>query len=162
MKIRKAGLKDAKIIVELITALAIYEKAEEQLSITLEQIIEDGFQEKALFDCLLAEVDNRVVGFALFYKRYSTWKGKSLYLEDLFVLNEFRGQQIGKKLFLEVAQIAKDTNCQRFEWQVLDWNQTAIDFYKSMGATLDSEWINCKFDSHERIVSFVQQNTEEN
>ena len=142
--IRPATKDDMKAVHALIIELAIYENAEEQVSNTVEQLKRDGFGESKVFDCLVAELDEKVIGFALFYTSYSTWKGTCLYLEDFLVTEEHRNKGIGVKLFERVYQIAKDRNAKRFEWQVLDWNEKAINFYKKYNAELDAEWINGK------------------
>ena len=142
--IRTALPDDMKAVHGLIRELAIYEKAEEQHTNSVEQLIKDGFGTNNVFDCIVAEVDKEVVGFALFYTSYSTWKGQCLYLEDFLVTESMRGAGIGKLLFDEVYQIAKDRNVGRFEWQVLDWNEPALNFYRKYNADLDGGWINGK------------------
>jgi GNAT superfamily N-acetyltransferase len=144
--IRTATPKDMQAVNNLIHELAVYEKASEQHINTTEQLIEDGFGPNKVFDCIVAELNGKVVGFALFYTSYSTWKGKCLYLEDFLVTEKLRGKGIGKLLFDEVYQIAKKRNVGRFEWQVLEWNKPAINFYKKYDATLDGEWINGKIE----------------
>ncbi len=130
----------------MIRDLAIYEKAEDQVKISLDQLKEDGFGDQPLYDSIILELEGRAVGMALYYNRYSTWKGKSLYLEDLYVLPEFRGHGLGLKTMKYLANIAVETNCYRFEWQVLDWNVPSIEFYKKLGTDLDGEWINCRLE----------------
>jgi len=142
--VRPAVKDDMSRVLELITELAIYENAEEQVSNSVEQLIEDGFGENPTFECRVAEKDSEVVGFAIFYTSYSTWKGNCLYLEDLLVTESERRSGIGKLLFDEVLSIAKERGAKRFEWQVLDWNEPAINFYKKYKADLDPEWINGK------------------
>ena len=143
--IRFANERDVKTIFEFIKLLAIYEKAPGQVTITKEDLLQDGFGKSPLFNCLIAEsVDGTAVGMALYYKRYSTWKGKSIHLEDLIVRKENRGLGIGFELLKEVAKIAMFWGAERFEWEVLSWNTPAINFYKNLGATLDPEWILCK------------------
>ena len=144
VNIREAVKNDMSKVLELIRELAIYEHAEQEVSNTVDQLIIDGFGEKKVFDCIVAEENNVVVGFALFYTSYSTWKGACLYLEDFLVTQTKRGQGIGKMLFTAVYDIAKERNVQRFEWQVLDWNEPAINFYKKFKTEFDGEWINCK------------------
>jgi GNAT superfamily N-acetyltransferase len=128
----------------LIRELAIYEKAEHEFINTVDQLTKDGFGPNEVFDCIVAEVGSQVIGFALYYTSYSTWKGKCLYLEDFLVTEAWRGKGIGKLLFDRVFQEAKDRNVGRFEWQVLDWNEPAINFYKKYDAILDEEWLNGK------------------
>jgi GNAT superfamily N-acetyltransferase len=144
--IRTATPKDMQAVNDLIHELAVYEKAGEQHINTTEQLIEDGFGSNKVFDCIVAELNGTVVGFALFYTSYSTWKGKCLYLEDFLVTEKLRAKGIGKLLFDEVYQIAKNKKVGRFEWQVLDWNEPAINFYKKYNATLDGEWLNGKIE----------------
>ncbi len=142
--IREARPNDMQSVHALITELAVYEKAADQMTNSVAQLIEDGFGTNKLFDCIVAELDGVVVGFALFYTSYSTWKGACLYLEDFLVTEKLRGKGIGKLLFDEVYQIAKNRKVGRFEWQVLDWNEPAINFYKKYNANLDPEWLNGK------------------
>lgn len=142
--IRKASPEDMPRVLELIHELAIYEKAEKQVTNTLEQLTADGFGDHPKFECAVAEIENEVVGFALWYTSYSTWKGSCLYLEDLLVTEKKRRSGIGKMLFDYVLEIAKKRGAKRFEWQVLEWNEPAISFYKKYNADLDPEWINGK------------------
>ncbi len=144
INIRSAVENDMEAVHGLIMELAIYEKAADQMTNTVAQLKADGFGDKPLFECIVAEKSNQVVGFALFYTSYSTWKGQCLYLEDFLVTETERGQGIGQLLFDEVYQIAKSRQVGRFEWQVLDWNAPAINFYKKYDAILDPEWLNGK------------------
>jgi GNAT superfamily N-acetyltransferase len=141
MKIRAAQKGDEFGIFRLIQELATYEKAPEQVTNSAENLAIDLF-EKPICEAIVAEIDSEIVGFALWYTSYSTWKGACLYLEDFYVLPEFRAQKIGSKLFDEVVQIAKQRKVKRMDWQVLEWNQLAIDFYIRKQAILDPEWIN--------------------
>ena len=145
-EIRSASPADVPFILQMIQALADYEKEPQEVTITPEELLRDGFGEKPLYQCLILCLDTKPVGFALYYNRYSTWKGKTLYLEDLFVIPEARGSGLGKQAMVELARIARDTGCVRFEWQVLDWNQPAIDFYKSFGTSLQPQWVTCRLD----------------
>lgn len=145
-EIRRAIAADVPFILQMIRALAEYEKEPQEVTITPEELLRDGFGEKPLYQCLILSLDAKPVGFALYYNRYSTWKGKTLYLEDLFVSPEARGSGLGKQAMVELARIARDTGCVRFEWQVLDWNQPAIDFYKSFGTSLQPQWVTCRLD----------------
>lgn len=144
--IRPATENDIPFILQMIKALADYEREPQEVTITEDELRKDGFGKTALFQCLIFQLAQNAVGFALYYNRYSTWKGKTLFLEDLFVIPEARGAGLGKLAMLELAKIARDTGCVRFEWQVLDWNQPAIDFYKSLGAELLPQWVNCRLD----------------
>lgn len=141
MIIRPAKRGDEGAIMELIHGLAEYEKAPHEVVNTAEELGTHLFDEKVC-DALVAEVDDKVVGFALFYTNYSTWKGKCLYLEDLFILPEYRQHGIGSQLFDEVVNIAKQRGVRRMDWQVLDWNEPAIKFYQKKKAYLDPEWMN--------------------
>lgn len=144
IEIRNAIASDVPRIKKLIEALALYEKAPEEVTITEQELLEDGFGEKAIYQCKVAENNHELVGFALFYTAYSTWKGKYIYLDDLFVYEEYRKHGIGKKLIDEVILYAKKTNANQVRWQVLEWNELAINFYKKFPVTFDGEWINCK------------------
>lgn len=126
---------------KLIQALAEYEKAPDEVVNTAEDLGKHLFEEK-ICDALVVEEDGDIVGFALYYTNYSTWKGKCLYLEDFFVLPEYRRGGIGSQLFDRVVEIAKERGVRRMDWQVLDWNEPGINFYKKKEAVLDPEWIN--------------------
>jgi GNAT superfamily N-acetyltransferase len=139
--IREAQRGDESAIMELIKALALYEKAPEQVSNTAEDLGRHLFDEK-ICDALVVELNGQIIGFALYYTNYSTWKGKCLYLEDFFILPEHRRGGVGAKLFDKVVQIAKERGVRRMDWQVLEWNEPAINFYKKKNAILDPEWIN--------------------
>lgn len=142
--IRKAEKKDLERLMELIHQLAVFERAPQEMTVTLEHFEESGFGENPVWWALVAEVDGRVEGFALFYIRYSTWKGKRMYLEDILVSEELRGQGIGKLLFDKIIEEAKDRKLNGLVWQVLDWNEPAINFYKKYdGVNFDSSWLNC-------------------
>jgi len=141
IKIRSAEIEDSKIILKLIKELSVYEKLSHTVVNNEELVKENLFGKKKYAEALIAEYENQPVGFALFFHNYSTFVGKpGIYLEDLFVQPEMRGKGIGKKLFLELIKIAKERNCGRVEWSVLNWNTPAIDFYKSMGAVPMDEW----------------------
>ena len=152
MEIRAAKIGDEIGIMLLIKALAEYEKAPNEVTNTALNLRAHLFEEK-ICEAIIAEnsiiVDgkevNQIVGFALWYNAYSTWKGKCLYLEDFFVLPAYRKHGIGGQLFDKVVSIAKSSGVKRMDWQVLEWNQLAIDFYQKRGATLDPEWINGRF-----------------
>lgn len=126
--------------------LAEYENGTDQVSNTVEKMKEDGFGKDPIYGLLVAEVDGQIVGSSTYYYRYSTWKGKRMYLEDLIVTESQRGKGVGKLLFDATLEIGKKTNCSGMMWQVLDWNEPAINFYKKYGAHLDGEWINCNID----------------
>ena len=139
--IRQAQRGDEFAIYQLIKDLATFEKAPDEVSNTSEELAKHLFDEK-LCDAIVYELENEIVGFALYYISYSTWKGVCLYLEDFYVKPETRGLGVGSKLFDEVVEIAKEKKVKRMDWQVLDWNDTAIEFYKRKNALLDPEWIN--------------------
>lgn len=142
--IRKSRPEDMHKVFDLIKELAIYEKSENEVINTPEQLIIDGFGPTKIFDCIVAEIQDEVIGFALYYTSYSTWKGSCLYLEDFLVTEKARGKGIGKLLFDEILSIAKHKKVGRFEWQVLDWNEPALNFYRKYNSVLDSAWINGK------------------
>jgi len=141
LQIRTAEAGDVGLILELIRGLAEYERAPDAVVTTEEDLLRDGFGAQPLFHCLIAEWDGAAVGFALYFFNYSTWRGRpGIHLEDVFVRPEFRGKGIGRALVVRVAAIAVEKQCARFQWDVLDWNQPAIDFYRSLGAIFLSEW----------------------
>ncbi len=142
--IRSAQRGDELAIMELIKALALYEKAPEQVCNTAVDLGKHLFDEQ-ICGALVAEVESKIIGFALYYTNYSTWKGKCLYLEDFFVLPEYRRDGIGSALFDAVVDIAKERGVRRMDWQVLDWNEPALNFYRKKNAALDPEWINGRF-----------------
>lgn len=144
MQIRKATKNDMSAVLGLIQELANYEKAPNEVEVTVQELQMDGFGDQKLFDCLVAEDKGVVVGMALYYNRYSTWKGKTIYLEDLVISQERRREGIGTLLFEELLRICKIEHVKRFEWQVLDWNEPAIEFYKKYNTKFDHEWVNCQ------------------
>lgn len=139
MNIRKGEEADFEAVLEMIKELALFER-EPDAVINSEEMMR---KEKKYFDFFVAEMDGQIVGMALYFFAYYTWVGKSLYLDDLYVRPAFRGQNIGKALLEKVIEVAKDEQCKRMRWQVLDWNTSAIEFYKKMNASLSQEWINC-------------------
>ncbi len=142
VKIRPAVIDDAALILHFITELAIYEKAEHEVLATEDDIRRVVFASDSRVDGLICERDGQAIGFAIFFLNYSTWLGQyGLFLEDLYVTPEARGSGAGKALLQRLAQIAVERDCGRFEWNVLDWNTPAIDFYESLGAKAQSEWI---------------------
>jgi GNAT superfamily N-acetyltransferase len=141
--IRPAIQSDCARLLELIHELAVYEKAPEQVTVSLSHFIESGFGNKPVWWALVAEVDGVVVGMALYYIRYSTWKGQRLYLEDLLVTEEMRGNKIGSMLVDALIKEAKQKGFKGMNWQVLEWNEPAINFYKKYKADFDPEWVNC-------------------
>ncbi len=149
--IRQATEDDYPSILSLIKALAEFENASEQVTNSIELMK----REKDFFQCYVAETEeNEIVGMALFYFVYYSWVGKSLYLDDIFVKENLRKHKIGTALLRKVFEIARNEDCKRVRWQVLDWNQPAIEMYKKCGAVIDNEWLNCTFDS-EGIKNFT-------
>lgn len=144
--LRKALATDVTEMLRLVMELAIYEKAPEQVTNTEARMLEEGFGENPAFGCILAEEDTKIVGLAIYYYRYSTWKGKRIYLEDLIVTESQRGKGTGKLLFDSVIEIGKETNCSGMMWQVLDWNEPAINFYKNYPTRFDEGWLNAHLD----------------
>jgi GNAT superfamily N-acetyltransferase len=139
--IRHAEPADVPLILELIHELATYEREPHAVVATAADLLRDGFGERPFFQCLIAEYDGVPAGFAFYFFNYSTWRGRpGIHLEDLFVRPAFRGKGIGMALLIKVAEVAVANQCARFQWDVLDWNQTAIGFYHSLGATFMSEW----------------------
>lgn len=145
LNIRIAVESDCMAIMELIHELALYEKAPEEVTVKMDEFVEAGFGAKPVWKAFVAEVDGHVVGFALYYVRYSTWKGCRLYLEDFIVTDAYRGKGIGKILFETVIKEAKDKGYNGMSWQVLDWNAPAINFYKKYSAALEPGWLNASF-----------------
>ena len=141
--VRRAVKEDCVRLLELIRELAEYERAPQEVTVTLEHFMESGFGPKPVWWAFVVTVDGRVEGFALWYIRYSTWKGKRLYLEDLIVTQTMRGRGLGKLLFDRLIQEFQEQNYSGMVWQVLDWNEPAINFYKKYQATFDAGWINC-------------------
>jgi GNAT superfamily N-acetyltransferase len=142
--IRKAERKDCKRLMELIHQLAVFERAPQEMTVTLDHFEDSGFGPNPVWWAFVAEVDDRVEAFALFYIRYSTWKGQRMYLEDILVSEELRGKGIGKLLFDKLLEEAKEKKLNGLVWQVLDWNEPAINFYKKYeNMNIDGGWLNC-------------------
>ena len=141
--IRRAIKDDCPRLLELVQELATYERAPDEVTVTLDHFTESGFGTQPVWWAFVAEVDERIVGFALYYIRYSTWKGQAMDLEDILITNEMRGKGIGKLLFDRLIDEAKEKKFNRIIWQVLDWNEPAINFYKKYKADFDASWINC-------------------
>lgn len=140
MNIRKATKNDMPQVLELIQELAVFEKEPDAVVVTVDDLIRDGFSENPLFQCFVAEVDGEIIGMALYYYRYSTWKGKTIHLEDLIVKESKRGTGAGFALYKEIIKQGKSENVRRIEWNVLDWNTPAIDFYEKSGAKVLNDW----------------------
>jgi len=150
--IREAGKEDCKRLLELIIELAEYEKAPQEVTVTLEEFEDAGFGRQPVWKSLVAEAEGRIQGFALYYTRYSTWKGCRLYLEDFLVTEAYRGKGIGKLLFESIIKVAADGGYSGMVWQVLDWNEPAINFYRKYDASLDPEWMNASL-SKEQLLN---------
>lgn len=142
--IRKGNKSDLPQVLKLIKELATYEKAPNEVTVSVSDMERDGFGENPIFNLFVAEKEGIVIGISLYYIKYSTWKGKCVFLEDIIVTEEYRKYGIGKKLFDEVAKVAKQMQVKRMEWQVLEWNEPAINFYKKLNSHFDNEWVNCK------------------
>jgi len=151
INIRRAEARDCSRLLELVRELALYEHAPEEVTVTLEHFTDSGFGSNPVWWAFVAEETDQsglaiVQGFALYYVRYSTWKGQRMYLEDLLVTEEMRGFGVGKMLFDRLILEAKEKKYSGMVWQVLDWNEPAINFYKKYNAKLDAGWVNCSLD----------------
>jgi GNAT superfamily N-acetyltransferase len=149
MKIRDGRKEDLHQVLNLIKELALFEKAADQVSNTIERMEEDGFGLNPIYGFFVAERDDEIVGLSLYYYRYSTWKGKRLFLEDIIVTEKERGNGLGKLLFERTMKFSIEQNCTGMMWQVLDWNEPAINFYKKYNAKMDSDWLNCHLERDE-------------
>ena len=135
-------------VLELIRELAAFENEPDAVVVTIEELVEDGFGTNPLFDTFVAEVDDTIIGMALFYYRYSTWKGKTIHLEDLIITESMRGTGAGSALYKEVIKFAKTKGVRRVEWAVLNWNKPAITFYEKSGAKVFDDWRTVQMDEH--------------
>jgi len=140
--IRTATKEDCAAMLQLVHELAVYERAPNEVTVSMEHFIESGFGDNPVWWALVAEVGGSVIGFALYYIRYSTWKGQRMYLEDILVTEAWRGKGVGSMLMNELVAIAKEKGFHGINWQVLDWNEPAINFYKKYKASFDPEWVN--------------------
>jgi len=140
MKIRKGTKEDMPSVLALIRELAVFEREPDAVVITADDLVRDGFSEYPNFQTIVAEVDGKIEGMALYYYRFSTWKGKTIHLEDLIVSEKMRGTGLGSALYSEIIGQGKKDKVRRIEWNVLDWNTPAIDFYKKSGAKILEDW----------------------
>ena len=154
MNIRKGNPEDMKAVLGLIQELAEFEKEPNAVLITVDDLIRDGFSETPLFHVFVAELDSEIVGIALYYYRYSTWKGKTIHLEDLVVKEKMRGTGLGYALYSEIIKQGQKDNVRRIEWNVLDWNTPAVKFYEKSGAKVLDDWRVVQMDQ-EAINYFV-------
>jgi GNAT superfamily N-acetyltransferase len=144
IKIRRGTETDLSQVLDLVKELAVYERAPNEVEVTLEEMQNWGFGKDKLFEFFVAEDQRKIVGISLYYYKYSTWKGKCLFLEDIVVTESYRRYGLGSKLFNEVALVAQQQKVRRMEWQVLEWNEPALNFYKKYNSHFDGEWVNCK------------------
>jgi GNAT superfamily N-acetyltransferase len=154
--IREARLADCSRILELINELAVYERAPEEVTVTLAEFEDAGFGQKPVWKAFIAELDETIVGFALYYVRYSTWKGCRLYLEDFIVTDSHRGKGIGKQLFDTIVLEAHEKGFNGMTWQVLDWNEPALNFYKKYEAGVEAGWLNGSL-SKQQLASYYEK-----
>jgi len=154
--IREGQQEDMPSVYKLIKELAIYENEPDAVKISVEDLINDGFNNTPEFNVFVAEAEGIIVGIALYYRRYSTWEGKSLHLEDLIVNKEYRGKGIGKALYKKVIKTAYEMGINRLEWEVLDWNKNAIEFYLGTGAEMLNNWNLCQM-TKEGMKTFLEQ-----
>ena len=154
MNIRIANPEDMAAVLGLIKELAVFENESNAVVVTVEDLVRDGFSSNPLFHVFVAEVASQIVGIALYYYRYSTWKGKTIHLEDLVVKENMRGSGVGYALYSEVIKQGKKDKVRRIEWNVLDWNTPAINFYKNSGAKILDDWKVAQMDE-EAIHYFV-------
>ncbi|WGD36081.1 GNAT family N-acetyltransferase [Olleya sp. YS] len=153
--IRFAEKKDVSAILDLIKELAVFEKEPDAVIVTKEDLLEHGFGQHPLFTCFVAEKNDAIVAIALIYLRFSTWKGKTVHLEDLIVKDEFRGEGLGTMLLDEVIKYGYSLGAKRICWEVLDWNEPAIKFYESKGVTLLKDWYLVQMDG-EQIQNYIE------
>ncbi len=141
--LRRATKEDCARIMELVHELAVYEKAPNEVTVTLDHFTESGFGKQPVWWAFVVEVEGKIQGFALYYIRFSTWKGQRMYLEDLLVTEVMRGKGLGKILFDRLIEEAREKGFTGIAWQVLEWNEAAINFYKKYNASFDGAWVNC-------------------
>ena len=144
--IRPAVKEDCPRLMELVKELALYERALEEVTVSMEHFVESGFGKNPVWWAFVAETAGLIQGFALYYIRYSTWKGQAMYLEDILVTEKMRGNKIGNLLFERLIREAREKKLKRIVWQVLEWNEPAINFYRKYPVQFDKEWLNCSID----------------
>ncbi|MEI6764341.1 MAG: GNAT family N-acetyltransferase [Bacteroidota bacterium] len=152
--LRPATKEDLPEVLKLIQELALYERAPQEVTVTLNELAEDGFGERPLYEIILALSGTELLGMSFYFISYSTWKGKCIYLEDIIVKEKYRGNNIGKTLFDAVVMKAKEFGAKRLQWQVLNWNEPAIGFYKKYNASMDETWLNGKL-TEKQIQEFI-------
>ena len=156
MTIREGQKDDMPAVLDLIKELAAFEKEPDAVVVTVDDLQRDGFGQSPLFHTFIAEVDNQIAGMALYYYRYSTWKGKTIHLEDLIVKEKLRGSGVGFALYKMIIAQGKKDGVRRIEWNVLDWNTPAIDFYEKTGATVLKDWLVAQIDE-KNIDEFLRK-----
>ena len=157
MNIRKGAIEDMSAVLELIKELATFEKEPNAVVVSVSDLERDGFGENPLFYTFIAEQNNEIVGMALYYYRYSTWKGRTIHLEDLIVKEKMRGSGLGFELYTAVIAQGKNDGVRRIEWNVLDWNTPAIEFYEKSGAKVLKDWLVAQMDE-KGIAIFLEKN----
>jgi GNAT superfamily N-acetyltransferase len=157
MNIRKGTITDMQAVLDLIRELAVFEKEPDAVVVTVADLERDGFGDNPLFSTFVAEVDGEIVGMALYYYRYSTWKGRTIHLEDLIVKEKMRGTGFGSALYAKIIEQGKADNVRRIEWNVLDWNTPAVEFYKKSGAKVLEDWDVVQMDE-KGINEFLNKN----
>ncbi|WP_407430760.1 GNAT family N-acetyltransferase [Arcticibacter sp.] len=155
IEIRPARKDDCGQLLEMVKGLALYEKAPQEVTVTSDEFTESGFGKNPIWTAFVAEVEGRLEGFALYYVRFSTWKGCRMYLEDFYVNESLRGQGVGTMLFERILQEARDKKFNGVSWQVLNWNEPAINFYKKYNARFEGEWINVSLSSDQLSASTI-------
>ncbi|MDQ3051989.1 MAG: GNAT family N-acetyltransferase [Bacteroidota bacterium] len=154
--IRKGEKEDIPAVLALIKELALFEKAPHEVTNTEADMMKDGFGHSPVYKLQVAEVDGFIAGMAIYFIKYSTWKGKGIYLDDIVVNERYRGKGIGKKLLDAVITDSFNAGAKQLHWQVLDWNEPAIGFYRKYESAMDTEWINCKLD-HQQIEQLAKK-----